>query len=71
MALIDGLRDELGFANILISHNLPRVAAHCQRLACCGTASWSRKARPPRSCSRRVPGMSFAKKKTYYSYRIY
>jgi peptide/nickel transport system ATP-binding protein len=32
MALIDTLRDELGFANILISHNLPLVAAHCQRI---------------------------------------
>jgi peptide/nickel transport system ATP-binding protein len=32
MALIDGLRDELGFASILISHNLPLVAAHCQRI---------------------------------------
>ncbi|MGD0556452.1 MAG: ABC transporter ATP-binding protein [Streptosporangiaceae bacterium] len=32
MALIDTLRDELGFASILISHNLPLVAAHCQRI---------------------------------------
>ncbi|MGD0699252.1 MAG: ABC transporter ATP-binding protein [Trebonia sp.] len=32
MALIDGLRTELGFASILISHNLPLVAAHCQRI---------------------------------------
>jgi peptide/nickel transport system ATP-binding protein len=32
MALIDGLRAELGFASILISHNLPLVAAHCQRI---------------------------------------
>ncbi len=32
MALIDSLRDELGFASILISHNLPLVAAHCQRI---------------------------------------
>jgi peptide/nickel transport system ATP-binding protein len=32
MALIDGLRDELGFASVLISHNLPLVAAHCQRI---------------------------------------
>jgi peptide/nickel transport system ATP-binding protein len=32
MALIDALRDELGFASILISHNLPLVAAHCQRI---------------------------------------
>jgi len=32
MALIDGLRAELGFASILISHNLPLVAAHCQRV---------------------------------------
>jgi peptide/nickel transport system ATP-binding protein len=32
MALIDALRDELGFANILISHNLLLVAAHCQRI---------------------------------------
>jgi peptide/nickel transport system ATP-binding protein len=32
MALIDGLRAELGFASILISHNLPLVAAHCERI---------------------------------------
>ncbi|HXW46282.1 MAG TPA: ABC transporter ATP-binding protein, partial [Streptosporangiaceae bacterium] len=32
MALIDGLRAELGFATVLISHNLPLVAAHCQRI---------------------------------------
>ena len=32
MALIDGLRAELGFASILISHNLPLIAAHCQRI---------------------------------------
>ena len=32
MALIDSLRGELGFASILISHNLPLVAAHCQRI---------------------------------------
>ncbi len=32
MALVDGLRSELGFASILISHNLPLVAAHCQRV---------------------------------------
>jgi peptide/nickel transport system ATP-binding protein len=32
MALIDDLRAELGFASILISHNLPLVAAHCQRI---------------------------------------
>jgi peptide/nickel transport system ATP-binding protein len=32
MALIDGLRADLGFASILISHNLPLVAAHCQRI---------------------------------------
>jgi peptide/nickel transport system ATP-binding protein len=32
MALIDGLRAEFGFASILISHNLPLVAAHCQRI---------------------------------------
>ena len=32
MALIDGLQAELGFASILISHNLPLVAAHCQRI---------------------------------------
>jgi peptide/nickel transport system ATP-binding protein len=32
MALIDALRDELGFASVLISHNLPLVAAHCQRI---------------------------------------
>jgi ABC-type glutathione transport system ATPase component len=32
MALIDGLRAELGFASVLISHNLPLVAAHCQRI---------------------------------------
>jgi peptide/nickel transport system ATP-binding protein len=32
MALIDTLRAELGFASILISHNLPLVAAHCQRI---------------------------------------
>jgi peptide/nickel transport system ATP-binding protein len=32
MALIDGLRAELGFASILISHNLALVAAHCQRI---------------------------------------
>jgi peptide/nickel transport system ATP-binding protein len=32
MALIDGLRAEAGFASILISHNLPLVAAHCQRI---------------------------------------
>jgi len=31
MALIDGLRAGLGFASILISHNLPFIAAHCQR----------------------------------------
>jgi peptide/nickel transport system ATP-binding protein len=30
MALIDSLRAELSFASILISHNLPLVAAHCQ-----------------------------------------
>jgi peptide/nickel transport system ATP-binding protein len=32
MALIDHLRAELGFASLLISHNLPLVAAHCQRI---------------------------------------
>ncbi|BDZ51321.1 ABC transporter ATP-binding protein [Frondihabitans sucicola] len=32
MALIDRLRAELGFATLLISHNLPLVAAHCQRI---------------------------------------
>ena len=32
MALIDGLQAELGFASVLISHNLPLVAAHCQRI---------------------------------------
>ncbi len=32
MALVDGLRAELGFASILISHNLPLVAAHCERI---------------------------------------
>jgi peptide/nickel transport system ATP-binding protein len=32
MALVDSLRAELGFASILISHNLPLVAAHCQRI---------------------------------------
>jgi len=32
MALIDRLRAELGFASLLISHNLPLVAAHCQRI---------------------------------------
>ena len=32
MTLIDSLRAELGFASILISHNLPLVAAHCQRV---------------------------------------
>ena len=32
MALIDRLRTELGFASLLISHNLPLVAAHCQRI---------------------------------------
>jgi peptide/nickel transport system ATP-binding protein len=32
MALIDHLRAEFGFASLLISHNLPLVAAHCQRI---------------------------------------
>ncbi len=32
MALIDGLQAELGFASILISHNLPLVAGHCRRI---------------------------------------
>ncbi|AMM21383.1 hypothetical protein AX769_16145 [Frondihabitans sp. PAMC 28766] len=32
MALIDRLRAELGFASILISHNLPLIAAHCSRI---------------------------------------
>jgi peptide/nickel transport system ATP-binding protein len=32
MALIDELRAELGFATILISHNLPLIAAHCRRI---------------------------------------
>ncbi|OII13907.1 ABC transporter ATP-binding protein [Curtobacterium sp. MCBA15_008] len=32
MALIDELRTELGFATLLISHNLPLVAAHCDRV---------------------------------------
>ncbi|MDH2416295.1 ABC transporter ATP-binding protein [Nocardioides sp. CER19] len=32
MALIDRLRAELGFATILISHNLPLIAAHCRRI---------------------------------------
>ncbi|GGF22342.1 ATP-binding cassette domain-containing protein [Subtercola lobariae] len=32
MALIDQLQIELGFATLLISHNLPLVAAHCQRI---------------------------------------
>jgi peptide/nickel transport system ATP-binding protein len=32
MALIDDLRRELGFATILISHNLPLIAAHCRRI---------------------------------------
>jgi peptide/nickel transport system ATP-binding protein len=32
MALIDELRAEIGFATLLISHNLPLVAAHCQRV---------------------------------------
>jgi peptide/nickel transport system ATP-binding protein len=32
MALIDHLRAELGFGSLLISHNLPLVAAHCQRI---------------------------------------
>lgn len=32
MALIDELRKEIGFATLLISHNLPLVAAHCDRV---------------------------------------
>jgi len=32
MALIDELREETGFATLLISHNLPLVAAHCERV---------------------------------------
>jgi peptide/nickel transport system ATP-binding protein len=32
MSLIDELRDEIGFATLLISHNLPLVAAHCDRI---------------------------------------
>ncbi|WIE73757.1 ABC transporter ATP-binding protein [Curtobacterium sp. MCJR17_020] len=32
MALIDELRTEIGFATLLISHNLPLVAAHCGRV---------------------------------------
>ncbi len=32
MALIDSLQADLAFASILISHNLPLVAAHCQRI---------------------------------------
>ena len=32
MSLIDELRRALGFATILISHNLPLIAAHCQRI---------------------------------------
>ncbi|MDP4334891.1 ABC transporter ATP-binding protein [Curtobacterium sp. A7_M15] len=32
MALIDELREETGFATLLISHNLPLVAAHCDRV---------------------------------------
>jgi peptide/nickel transport system ATP-binding protein len=32
MALIDELRAEIGFATLLISHNLPLVAAHCDRV---------------------------------------
>jgi len=32
MALIDDLQAELGFASILISHNLPLIAAHCSRI---------------------------------------
>ena len=54
MALIDQLRAELGFASLLISHNLPLVAAHCQRIGVLrdGRAA-SRRGRPPRCCSRR------------------
>jgi peptide/nickel transport system ATP-binding protein len=32
MALIDGLQAELGFASLMISHNLPLIAAHCRRV---------------------------------------
>jgi peptide/nickel transport system ATP-binding protein len=32
MKLIDGLRAQLGFASILISHDLQLVAAHCKRI---------------------------------------
>jgi peptide/nickel transport system ATP-binding protein len=32
MRLIDSLQAELGFATILISHNLPLIAAHCGRI---------------------------------------
>jgi peptide/nickel transport system ATP-binding protein len=32
MSLIDELRSEIGFASILISHNLPLIAAHCERI---------------------------------------
>ena len=32
MALVDRLRGELGFATVLISHNLPLIAAHCARI---------------------------------------
>lgn len=32
MLLLDKLRDELGFASILISHNLPLIAAHCTQI---------------------------------------
>ncbi|WP_052226793.1 ATP-binding cassette domain-containing protein [Microbacterium mangrovi] len=32
MALVDDLRGQLGFATLLISHNLPLVATHCDRL---------------------------------------
>jgi peptide/nickel transport system ATP-binding protein len=32
MELIDGLQAQLRFASLLISHNLPLLAAHCQRI---------------------------------------
>ncbi|MFZ4894901.1 ATP-binding cassette domain-containing protein [Plantibacter sp. Mn2098] len=32
LALIDRLQAELGFATLLISHNLPLVASHCSRI---------------------------------------
>jgi len=53
MALIDHLRTDFGFASLLISHNLPLVAAHCQRIGVLRDGVLVEEGRPRRCYSRR------------------